>query len=188
MLISAILSQNTSDQNSSQAFRALREKFASWDEVLNTPESELSRILKPAGLYRQKAHRIKVILRELNLRFGHPTLAPLRRMGAKEARDLLLSFTGVGQKTAACVLLFGLGRPSFPVDTHIERVSKRLGLIPKEARPEEVAQFFEARTPRDKFYQLHLHLIRHGREVCQARRPRCERCGLSSLCSPWDRF
>ncbi|MBC7260714.1 MAG: endonuclease III, partial [Chloroflexi bacterium] len=136
-----------------------------------------------AGLSQQKAPRIQQALRYISAERGKLDLGFLRQMEVAEAKQWLTSINGIGPKTAAIILLFSLGMPAFPVDTHIHRVSRRLGLIPANASREKAHELLEALLPQEAYYTFHLNVIRHGREVCQARRPRCELCTLRDLCN-----
>ncbi len=181
-LVSTILSQNTNDRLRDQAFERLRERFPTWEAVRDAPVEAIFQAIQVAGLGRQKARRIKEALQRISRERGTLELDFLRQMSVEEARRWLTSFNGIGPKTAAIILLFALGMPAFPVDTHVHRVSKRLGLIPPKASREKAHGLLEEMMPPETYYTFHLNLIRHGREVCQARRPRCERCFLKDLC------
>lgn len=192
-LIGTVLSQNTTDVNSHRAFERLKERFPTWDEVLAARPGRIATAIRSGGLGEIKSRRIKQILREIERERGKLDLSFLRRMPVPEARDYLAGLPGVGPKTAACVLLFSLGKPAFPVDTHVLRVSKRLGLLPPKTTMERAHEVFEAMLNsagpgrKDKWragdmLALHLGLVRHGREICSARRPRCEVCPLLDLC------
>ena len=181
-LVHVILSQNTNDTNRDRAFAALRARFKDWGEVLSARPSAVARAIQVGGLGNIKAARIKGILKEVQGKFGRLSLNLLKDMEVEEARRLLLSFKGVGPKTAACVLLFSLKKPAFPVDTHIYRVGKRLGLIPKGASPERAHQVMEGMIRPERYFPLHINLINLGRELCHPRRPECPRCPLSQLC------
>lgn len=181
-LVSTIISQNTNDPLRDRAFRRLRERFPTWEEVRVAPVEEIAQAIQVSGLGAQKARRIKAALQRITEERGDLSLDFLREMPVEEARRWLLSFDGIGPKTAAIVLLFALGMPAFPVDTHIHRVSKRLGLIPPKASREKAHDILEAMMPPETYYAFHLNVIRHGREVCQARKPQCARCVLRDLC------
>ncbi len=182
-LILTILSANTNDRNSLRAFQRLKERFdGDWDRVRTAPLEEIMDAIRVAGMYRQKAPRIVAALEKLRQEQGGYTLEALRDMPVEEALAYLESFPGVGHKTASIVLLFCFGQPTFPVDTHVQRVSQRLGMVPPKASPLKVKQTWEALLPPETYYPLHLNLIRHGREVCKARNPRCQVCILQDLC------
>lgn len=179
LLIGTILSQNTSDLNRDRAYAELKRRFPSWEEVLSAPVEEVERAIQGAGLHRQRAARIKEVLRRLLEERGSLSLGFLRDLPDEEAVRWLLSLPGVGKKTAYIVMLFSLGRPFFPVDTHIARVTRRLGLLGEREEPHSA---LAPLVPKGKEAELHLYLIRLGREVCLARRPRCQACPLPDLC------
>lgn len=181
-LVSTILSQNTSDGNRDRAFARLRERFPTWEAVRDAPVEEVEEAIRPAGLSRVKAPRIQEALRRITRQRGMLTLDFLTEMPLSEARAWLSSIPGVGPKTAAIVLLFAFGRPAFPVDTHIYRLGKRLGLLPSNVSRERAHVLLEELLPPETYLTFHLNLIRHGREVCHARRPDCLRCLLVDLC------
>jgi endonuclease-3 len=182
VLVSTILSQNTNDGLRDKAFRSLRSRFPSWAEVRDAPEDQVAEAIQIAGLSKQKAPAIQRALRRIHAESGEWSLDFLRDMTVQEAKQWLTAIKGVGPKTAAIVLLFALEMPAFPVDTHIHRVSKRLGLIPANASRGKAHDLLEAMLPPSAYVPAHLNLIRHGREVCQARKPRCEVCVLRDLC------
>jgi len=179
VLIETILSQNTNDENRDRACASLKRRFPSYEAIAAAAEEELAAALRPGGLHRQKARRIKQILQEIAREQGGFDLSYLRRLSTEDALGKLLRFDGVGKKTAGVVLLFSLRKPYFPVDTHIRRLSGRLGWIRRGEPPHDK---LNPLIPDRLKYQLHLHLIRHGRRVCRARRPRCGVCVLSDLC------
>jgi endonuclease-3 len=181
------MSQNTNDVNRDRAFKRLRQRFPSWDQVRDASMEEVVDAIRPAGLANQKAPRIQNALRRITEERGKLSLDFLADLPLEEARAWLLSFQGVGPKTAAIVLLFSLGRPAFPVDTHVHRVSRRLGLIGERTSAEKAHTLLEAQVPPQWFYAFHVNVIRHGRQVCHARRPKCERCVLSDLCTYYRR-
>ena len=182
VLISAILSQNTSDVNRDQAWRRLKERFPTWESVLAANTAELAEAIRPGGLANVKAPRIQEVLRAIKLERGELTLDFLAEMEVDEARKWLTSLNGVGPKTAAIVLLFSLGKPAFPVDTHVHRVSRRLGLIGPKTSREQAHEVLEALLPPAIYYTFHINLIAHGREVCKSQQPRCATCVLREHC------
>lgn len=182
LLVMTILSQNTSDINSSRAFERLKSRFSSYAEILDASREEIADAIRPGGLADIKAARIKGALERLRDDFGSVDLSPLQKMSAEEARSYLISIPGIGPKTASVLLLFGFGMPAMPVDTHVYRVSRRIGLVPENASIEEAQRILEEITPREKYLSLHINLIRHGRLVCKARNPLCERCEVRGLC------
>jgi endonuclease-3 len=181
-LIATVLSQHTSDVNSARAFQSLRRAFPTWDHVLAAGVDEIAAAIRVGGLAGVKAPRIKACLAGLAERYGVLSLDFLADLSIAEARSILEAIPGVGPKTAACVLLFSLGRPALPVDTHVHRVSERLGLVPPGASPEQVERQLEAQLPPKAYYAFHVNLIAHGRRTCRTQRPRCEACPLSDLC------
>jgi endonuclease-3 len=181
-LILTVLSQHTSDHNSGEAMHRLLEKFPSWELILSSDVAELEEAIRPGGLAPTKSKRITYILREIADRNDSFDLSFLEFIPLTEARDWLVALPGVGPKTAACVLLFALGRPVLPVDTHVERVSKRLGLIPANMTAEKAhTELEESVSPKD-IYAYHMDLIQHGRRTCHARNPACEACPLADKC------
>jgi endonuclease-3 len=181
-LVSTILSQNTNDSNRDKAYFALKERFGTWEEVRDCDLVDLIETIRIAGLANQKGAHIKNALQEITKINGQISLEFLRTMPGKEARKWLTSLKGVGPKTAAIVLLFSMDIPAFPVDTHIFRVSGRIGLRPFELDREKTHNYLENIAPPGSFKSLHLNLIRLGRETCQARKVFCGRCCLSNLC------
>ncbi len=181
-LVSTILSQNTNDLNRDRAFNALRARFPSWEAVRDARKSDVIGAIRVAGLANQKGPRIQTVLREITDQRGSLDLGFLREMPLEEARGWLMRFKGVGPKTAAIVLLFSLGRPAFPVDTHIYRVTGRIGLRPKQMTLEQAHRHLESLFPANAYYAAHLNLIRLGREVCHPRTPSCWVCPVRSLC------
>jgi endonuclease-3 len=181
-LISTVLSQHTSDANAERAYRSLRAVYPTWDAVVRAGSAAVADVIRSGGLANTKAQRIRAILREIRIREGTFDLGFLRERSDAEAREYLTSLPGVGPKTAAVVLAFSLGRAAIPVDTHVHRVSRRLGLVPQTASAERAHGLLEALTPEEIRVELHVGLIRLGREICRAGRPRCEECPLASLC------
>lgn len=181
-LVSTILSQNTNDRLRDLAYTRLRQRFPTWDSVQDAPLREIVAAIRPAGLAYQKGPWIKAALAKIAAERGKLSLDFLRRLPLNEARDWLTAIPGVGPKTAAIVLLFSLGKPAFPVDTHIHRVTRRLGLIGPRVSREKAHQILEELVPPSRYYDLHLLLIEHGRRICRAPRPRCPECVLQGLC------
>lgn len=181
-LIATVLSQNTTDSNSGRAFAQLKERFPNWEEVAEARPAQIAAAIRSGGLADIKARRIKRILRQIEEDRGALDLSFLRRLSLDQAREYLTGLPGVGPKTAACVLLFSLRRPVFPVDTHVLRVSKRLGLIPPTTTMERAHDIYREMLAPDQMLGLHLGLVQHGRETCKARRPQCGQCVLSELC------
>lgn len=177
-LILTVLSQNTADTNSGRAFIQMMRRYPSWKAIAEAPPEELVATIQLGGLAQQKAPRIQGILRAVEERSPGWDLAFLEELPLGEARAWLRGLPGVGPKTVACVLLFALGRPALPVDTHVERVSKRLGLIPQKATAEQAHDLLEKLVKPKDYYTFHMLLIKHGRRTCIARRPQCRRCPL----------
>jgi len=181
-LVSTILSQNTNDRNRDLAFNRLREALPTWEQVRDAPLEQVIDAIRVAGLGTQKGPRIQTVLRQITEERGSLDLSFLAEMPLEEARQWLLHFKGVGRKTAAIVLQCSLGRPAFPVDTHIYRVSGRLGLRPQGISLEQTHDLLEASMDPGDYYAAHLNLIRLGREICHARNPECVRCPLNDIC------
>ena len=181
-LILTILSQNTSDLNTERAFACLWSAFGSWDTIVAAPASAIADAIRSGGLAEIKGPRIKAVLEAIQRDRGELSLDFLSQLPVDDARTYLTSLKGVGPKTAACVLLFALGMPAMPVDTHVHRVSKRLGLIGPRVSAEAAHQILEMSIPPDQMYDAHMLVIRHGRVLCKALRPRCDACPLSVSC------
>ncbi len=181
-LLLTILSQNTSDLNSGRAYEQLVERFPTWEEALAAGPEAIASAIEVGGLANVKAPRIHAILQKLAREEGELSLGLLASLSVDAARDYLLALPGVGPKTAACVLLFSLHKPAMPVDTHVHRVAQRVGLVDRRDSAEKAHQLLEALLPERLYYPFHLNVIRHGREVCVARRPRCEQCALADIC------
>ncbi len=182
-LVSTILSQNTNDVNRDRAFDSLREQFPSWEAVRDAEEESVIKAIRTAGLANQKGPRIQSVLRAITEERGSLDLAFLEELPDAEVHRWLVDFKGVGPKTAAIVMLFSLGKPAFPVDTHIYRVSGRIGFRPERLTVEASHRFLEELFPPETYYSAHLNIIRLGREICHARKPACADCMLRDLCS-----
>ena len=185
-LVRTILSQNTNDRNSLAAFAILKKHFKSWNYLLAASVPTITRLIKHAGLANIKAKRIKEVLAEIKRREGRISLAILEWLSSHEGLEYLRSLKGVGPKTAACVLLFSFGKPVMPVDTHIFRVAKRLGLIDAKTTIEEAHETLTGMMISSKIrgliYEFHLGIIEHGRRTCKAQNPRCGFCVLYNMC------
>jgi endonuclease-3 len=181
-LVSTILSQNTNDTNRDRAFDALNKTFPDWESVRDAETDAVIETIRPAGLANQKGPRIQQVLKQISEECGSLSLDFLKQWPAEEAKKWLLRFKGVGPKTAAIVLLFSLGKPAFPVDTHVQRVSGRLGLRPAGMSAEKTHDHLANILPPESYYDMHLNLIRLGREICHARNPECEACPLKNQC------
>jgi endonuclease-3 len=181
-LIATVLSQNTSDVNSHRAFAALVNRFGSWESAAAADVNELAEAIRAGGLADIKARRIQLILRQIRDGQGSLDLSFLNGLSLAEAKAWLRGLPGVGPKTAGCVLLFSLGRPAMPVDTHVYRVAKRLGLIDAKASVEMAHEILESLVPPKNVYEFHILMVEHGRRTCKAQRPRCAACVLRELC------
>ncbi len=184
VLVLTILSQNTNDLNRDRAMARLMNRFPTWDDVARSNRRSLEAAIRVGGLARQKSERIKEILRWVKSTFGEYSLAELENMPTDRAHEMLMNLKGVGPKTAAIVLLFAFGRPVFPVDTHIHRVTTRLGLLDKGTSAAAAHEILGNLFPPENFYSIHMNIIGHGREVCHARNPHCGGCFLAEIC-PW---
>jgi len=181
-LVLTFLSQNTSDVNSGRAFHALRARYPTWQAVLDAPPAELVNTIRSGGLAQQKAPRIQNALRRILQERGEFSIDFLADLPTDEAMNWLTSLDGVGHKTASIVLLFCFDKPAFPVDTHVGRVTRRLGLAQLKDSEQKIKAIWESLVPADWYYPLHLNLIRHGRQVCRARAPDCPACVLNDVC------
>ena len=181
-LVSTILSQNTNDVNRDRAFDALRAKFPTWEAVRDAKENTVIEAIRVAGLANQKGPRIQAVLKAITKERGNLDLLFLKEMSVDDARNWLTKFNGVGPKTAAIVLCFSLGMPAFPVDTHVYRVTGRIGLRPERMTVEQAHPHLEALFPPETYYAAHLNIIRLGREICSARKAFCGKCPLIKLC------
>jgi endonuclease-3 len=181
-LVSTILSQSTSDSNRDMAFDSLRSRFLSWEAVRDAAPEDVIETIRSAGLANQKGPRIQSALSFLTETQGEITLDFLGGMDVDAAKEWLMQIKGIGPKTAAIILLFAFNRPAFPVDTHVHRVTQRLGLIQPKTDAERAHVELEAIIPPAEYYPAHLNIIRHGRQICHARNPRCEACPLTACC------
>lgn len=185
-LVSTILSQNTNDRNRDLAFHQLKAQFPTWEEVRDAPIAEVIEAIRGVGLANQKGPRIQQVLQQITLERGELNIDFLRDLPLEEARNWLLHFKGVGRKTSAIVLQFSLGRPAFPVDTHIYRVSGRLGMRAAKLNLEQTHDFLEMAISPADYYAAHLNLIRLGRDICHARNPECPHCPLADICDDFQ--
>ncbi|NLV74188.1 MAG: endonuclease III [Chloroflexi bacterium] len=181
-LVQTILSQNTADINTARAYAELRRRFPSWYDMMHASVDEIADAIRIGGLAHIKAPRIKAILEQLYAERGSLDLSYLADMPVDEVRRHLTRFHGVGNKTAACVLLFALHMPALPVDTHVLRVSQRLGLVAPKATADQTQAWLEAKLDPARYYPFHLNMIHHGRVCCLARNPRCSSCPLAARC------
>lgn len=181
-LISTILSQSTTNINSHRAFENLKKKFPDWESVRKARLSSIAAAIKSGGLANVKSVVIKNVLNEILLRRGNLDLSFLKTIPVGDARQFLVSLKGIGPKTAACVLLFSCHRPLFPMDTHIFRITRRVGLLPEKINDEQAHELMECLIPPGKHYSLHVNLIVHGRRICKPRNPKCEECSVIEQC------
>ena len=181
-LVSTILSQNTNDINRDRGFNSLRAKFPAWEQVRDANTEDVIAAIRVAGLANQKGPRIQQVLQAITKERGSLDLNFLADLPTEEARAWLTKFNGVGPKTAAIVLCFSLGKPAFPVDTHIYRVSGRVGLRHEKMTVEQAHPHLEGLFPPETYYAAHLNIIRLGREICEARKPLCPKCPIVHLC------
>ncbi|HXG65617.1 MAG TPA: endonuclease III [Blastocatellia bacterium] len=182
VLIETILSQSTTNVNSRRAFESLKRRFPTWEQARRARASSIEAAIRSGGLARQKSIRIKNLLNEIYEQSGSLDLSFLCTAPLAEAVDFLASFKGVGPKTVACTLLFACNRPIFPIDTHIFRIARRLNLIPEKCSDEEAHRIMAELLPPDRYYEVHVNLIRHGRKVCRPAAPLCEQCCLLDYC------
>jgi endonuclease III len=182
-LVMTVLSQHTSDLNTGRAFESLKQRYSDWSDVRDADTAELAATIRSGGLADTKSVRIQRILSEIEGREGGIDLERLRELDDEQVERYLVSLPGVGPKTAACVLLFSMGRPAFPVDTHVHRVARRLGLIPAKATADQAHRLLLPGIAPELRYEFHMQLIRHGREVCKPARPLCSDCVLFDLCA-----
>ena len=182
-LVATILSQNTSDLNSGRAFLSLKAAFpGGWEDVRRAPVLEVANAIRSGGLADIKAPRIQRVLRLIHDEHGRTDLQHLGQWADDAVREYLRGLPGVGAKTAACVLMFNLGRPALPVDTHVHRVSRRLGLIGPKVTADKAHDVLRSLVRDDQAYSFHVHLIEHGRRTCHAQRPNCSSCAVQAEC------
>ena len=182
-LIHTILSANTNDNNSDRAFETLKQRFAGdWDAVRTAPLEEIKNAIRVAGMYNQKAPHIVETLEILHREQGLYSLEHVPQMAPAAAQSYLLRFPGVGHKTASIVMLFSYGMAAFPVDTHVQRQTQRLGMSGRRASAQKIKAVWEQTLPAETYFALHVNMIRHGRTVCRARTPHCAHCVLQKEC------
>jgi len=182
ILVTTILSQNTTSKNTHRAFRQLKKAYPDYETLLKAPDKDIASYIRLGGLANTKARRIKEALGIVKRDNNALDLQFLEDMEPDEALNYLLALPGVGPKTAAVVLLFAFGKLFMPVDTHVNRLSRRLGFVPSDASIGEAQSILETITPREKYCSLHVNLIRHGRAICKARSPLCHECVLEDIC------
>lgn len=187
-LILTILSANTNDINSGRAFAQLKTTFGSaWDNVRTASLEAIKAAIRPAGMYHQKAPHIVATLEKLHQEPNGYNLDHVATMPVADALAYLMTFPGVGHKTASIVLLFCFNRGAFPVDTHVQRITQRVGISRKNASTFQIKALWEALLPPESYFALHVNLIQHGRQICLARTPQCLNCPLQSLCDYYSR-
>lgn len=182
MLVKIILSQATSDTNSDRTFATLKKRFPTWDAVLRAREATIADAIRSGGLANQKAVVIKSVLRQIKEERGTLDLNFLHEFSAEEAVQYLARFRGIGPKTIACTMLFACRKEVFPLDTHIFRILRRVGLIPQKCTDTRAHEIMNRIVPPGKFYSFHVNLVRHGRKLCRPRDPLCERCPIIEYC------
>ncbi|HUQ32207.1 MAG TPA: hypothetical protein VM095_08800 [Pyrinomonadaceae bacterium] len=182
MLINIILSQATSDTNSDRTFSALKVRYPTWESLLRARTSTIAETIRSGGLANQKAAVIKDVLRQIKEEHGTLDLGFLHELPSEKATQYLSQFRGIGPKTIACTLLFACRKDIFPLDTHIFRVLRRVGMIPQKCTDKRAHEIMDKLVPPGKFYSLHVNLIRHGRTLCRPREPLCERCPIVEYC------
>jgi endonuclease-3 len=184
MLVGTILSANTNDSNSGRAFDQLKAfSDGDWERVRTAPLELIKDLIRPAGMYNQKAPYVVATLERIQSDFGAYRLDSLASAPLDEAMAWLMSLPGVGHKTASIVMLFCFNRAAFPVDTHVQRISQRLGVASGKASAAEIKRVWESLIAPECFYALHLNFIRLGREICRAQRPLCELCPVQAQCA-----
>ncbi len=181
-LMLTLLSQNTNDKNRDKAFASLKAKYPEWNEVAEAPTDDIADVIRVAGLGDTKAARMKQILEILKEKFGSYSIKELAKWDTGDAREFLISLPGIGVKTAACVLVFDLEKPAFPVDTHVARISRRLGWVPEKMPPDKIQEYLESVLPPSRFRGAHLNIIEHGRGICSSRKPNCVNCPAQKWC------
>jgi endonuclease-3 len=182
-LMLTVLSQHTNDRNRDVAFARLKNRYPTWEETAAAGCDAVEEAIRPAGLAPTKTEYIMSILEVVLRDFGCYSIKALTEKSRNEARKYLLSLPGVGEKTAACVLLFDMGLPAFPVDTHVARVCQRLGFVPEKTSPEDICVLLEREVLPSRYLGGHINIIEHGREICRARKPVCRVCVVARLCS-----
>jgi endonuclease-3 len=181
-LVVTILSQHTSDLNAERAYQSLRKTFPHWEAVADAPLARVEEAIRSSGLARQKAPRIQETLRRIRALRGNLDIEFLGTLPLEEAKAWLRQLPGVGPKTAAVLLSFAMGMDALPVDTHVHRVTRRLGLIGAKVTAEKAHGLLEAQVPPKDRFAFHVYLINHGRRICKALRPMCDVCVLRAIC------
>lgn len=187
-LIHTILSQNTNDVNSGRAYDNLRERFPTWEDVLSADEDDIAEAIRVGGLSKQKSSRIKNLLAWIKENYGELNIDFVCNMEPEEVIETFLKLKGIGLKTINVMLVFACGKDVFPVDTHIFRITKRLGIVPKKASTDKAHEIMGQLFPKGKAFFLHINLIRLGRMLCHAQKPKCRECPLIEYCIAWHEF
>ncbi len=181
-LILTVLSQNTNDKNRDQAYKRLKERFPNWEQVMQADVKEIEVAIRPGGLAKQKSERIKNILKWIHQEYGSLNLDALCKMKPREAIDKFCQLKGIGMKTISVVLMFSCGVDIFPVDTHVHRICRLVGLVPQNSSAEKTFWLMQPIIPKEKSFSLHVNFLKLGRAICIARKPRCEQCPINSFC------
>lgn len=181
-LILTILSQNTNDKNRDKAFENLKALFPEWQDVIEAGAEKLEDAVRTAGLAKTKANRIITILNKIHKDFNTYSIKTLAEHESNYIREYLRSLPGVGAKTVACVMLFDFKLPAFPVDTHISRIARRIGIVPEKTSAEDISVLLEKIVPASRCLGGHVNIIAHGRAVCHSQKPECKKCVLSAIC------
>jgi len=180
-VVFTILSQNTTDTNRDRAWASLWKRFETWEQIAAAPADEVAAAIEIGGLHQVKAQRIQELLARIEKERGELSLDHLEHLDQEDAAAELAAFKGIGAKSVNCILLFSLGLPAFPVDTHVHRILRRLGIL-ETGDLSRANRDIQEHVPDEIAYPLHMNLIRYGREVCHARRPKCGSCNLEDLC------
>lgn len=181
-LILTVLSQSTNDRNRDLAYQRLKQRFPTWELVKNAQPAEIADAIRPAGLGNQKSVRIKNILQWVNDTYFTLDLSFICDMEPQDVINIFTQLKGVGIKTISVVLMFTCGVDIFPVDTHVFRICKRLGLVPQKVNAEKTHHFMQPIVPKGKSFSLHMNLLKLGRTICKAQKPRCLECPIKDLC------
>ncbi|MDZ7725642.1 MAG: endonuclease III [candidate division KSB1 bacterium] len=181
-LIKTILSQSTNDRNRDTAYDRLKQRFPAWKDVMNAPRSEVVDAIRPAGLSNQKSERIQDVLKWIEGKYGSLNIDVICDQNPDEVIETLLPLKGIGIKTISVVLMFTCGVDIFPVDTHVHRLCRRLEFVPPRASAEKTYYQMQPLVPEGRSYSFHMNLLKLGRSICRARRPRCAECPLQAFC------
>lgn len=190
VLIKTVLSQSTSDWNCDMAWEALKIKYPTWEEVLQLSKSELADTIRSAGLANQKAERILEILQRINHEYGQLNIDFICELPADKVIEIFTKLKGIGIKTISVVLAFACGKDIFPVDTHVHRLCRRFGFVPRNASAEKTHHLMQELVPAGKSYSFHINLLKHGRQICKAQNPVCGKCPVFQWCTyelKWER-